>query len=232
MPLDLATIASALEAALAVDDHKLGFLCHTGKFEDWLRDEASFALQVADPQTHVAREHENMDVVVFDSDADGVTVWQMKHAYSINQWHSNGASVAWPPRRGPSGWHGDYHYRLSEDLQKARTAATKLRTKVRRSELPVRIFLTYAMTHLSGLAASSTPAQWTQKYSSDFLPKWLKDHGAAVGGFDGLRTSSAEAVQSWSIEGQPVRHDRVREPLPGPSGLTYALMSFTWGPYS
>jgi hypothetical protein len=232
MPLDLAAIASALEAAFATGDHTLGFLCHTGKFEAWLRDEASFLLQAANQQLYVAREHENMDVVVFDRDADGITVWQLKHAYSINQWRSNGASVAWPARRGPSGWHGDYHHRLSEDLQKARSAATKLRTKVRCLDLPVRIFLTYAMTHPSGLAPSSTPAQWTQKYSSDFLPKWRKDHGAAVGGFVGLRASSVDAVKSWSIEGQPVRHDLVREPLPGPSGLTYALISFTWGPYS
>jgi hypothetical protein len=60
-----------------------------GKFEDWLRDETSFALQAANPQLHVAREHENMDVVVFDPNADGITVWQWKHAYSINQWYSN-----------------------------------------------------------------------------------------------------------------------------------------------
>ncbi|WP_437942726.1 hypothetical protein [Sorangium sp. So ce341] len=60
MPLDLAALGKALEAALAVDERKLGSLCHTGKFEGWSRDEASFALHDADPEIHVAREYENM----------------------------------------------------------------------------------------------------------------------------------------------------------------------------
>jgi hypothetical protein len=232
MPVDLTAIGNALEIALAADERKLGFLCHTGKFEDWIRDEGSFALQLAGLDIHVAREHENMDAVLFDQNADGVTVWQLKHSYSINQWQSKGLSVVWPPRRGPSNRHGDYHYRLTEDLRLARSAATKLRKKLRRQDLPAKIFLTYVVTHTSGLASPSTPFALTQKYSSDFLRKWLKDHGPAVGGFAGLRSMSAAAVRTWAIEGQVAGHDLVREPLPGPAGLTYSLMSFTWGPFS
>jgi hypothetical protein len=232
MPIDLTAIGNALEAALAADPRKLGFLCHTGKFEDWIRDEASFALQVGDPGLHVAREHKNMDVVLFDRNVDGVTVWQLKHSYSINQWQSKGVSVAWPPRRGTSGWHGDYYHRLTEDLRLARSAATKLRKKLHRQDSPARIFLTYVVTHTSGVASPSMPSALTQKYSSDFLRKWLKEHGPTVGGFAGLRAMSVAAVRSWAIEGQVAGHDFAREPLPGPAGLTYSLMSFTWGPFS
>jgi hypothetical protein len=233
VPLHRDQLGAALTRALSVSDEKLGFLCHTGKFELWLRDECAFALHAAHGGHHVAREHERMDIAIIDPDIAGITIWQLKQSYSINQWMVEGSSFAWPPRGAEDdGRHGDYRHRIGDDLNKARDAAVRVRKKTMSPKLAAHVYVSYVFIHPSRIADSSTVARLTQKYADSHFVPWQKKYGGSVGGFSGLRTSATLAVESWTIDGQAVSLSTLREPLPGPAGLNYSLFAFTWGPFS
>lgn len=238
MPIHCDQIAAAMVRALSVNDQKLGFLCHTGKFELWLRDECAFALHAEHDGYHVAREHEKMDIVTFDPGINGITIWQLKQSYSVNQWLVNGSPFAWPPRRARNerarndGRHGDYCYRIENDLTKARQATLRIKRRVKAANLVAHAYMTYAFIHPTRIADSSTMARLTQKYADSHFMPWQRKYGVSIGGLSGLRTSATLAVQSWVIGGQTVSSSALRELLPGPAGLNYSLLTFTWGPFS
>lgn len=232
MPLQLDQLGAALTQAVSVSDQKLGFLCHTGKFELWLRDECAFALHVAHEGYHVAREYERMDIAVVDPDIQGITIWQLKQSYSVNQWLVNGSSFAWPPRgANDDNRHGDYHHRITDDLAKARDATARMKQKTRNPQLAAHAYVTYAFIHPARIGDSSTMARLTQKYADSHFMPWQKKYGVSVGGWPGLRNSATLAVRSWTIGGRAVSWSMSREPLPGPAGLSYSLLAFTWGPF-
>lgn len=205
MPLRCDQLDAALTQALSVSDEKLGFLCHTGKFELWLRDECAFALHAAHGGYHVAREHEKMDIAIIDPEARGITFWQLKQSYSVNQWMVDESSFAWPPRESEDdNRHGDYRYRINDDLKKARDAALRVRRKRKSQKLAVQAYVSYAFIHPSHIADSSAVARLTQKYADSHFVPWQKKYGGVVGGFSGLRTAANLAVKSWAIDGQSV----------------------------